>query len=764
MADGNLQHDVANAEPATETRESDGEYEDGGSATSMYAEFWMHDLVELGNVDVLKAALDEDEEGFLVSLKEVDDMGCTPLHTAVLHPVESVLSFLFTFGPEALGLETACNGTPLIHLVLRMCTFAEHRAVLLPILRVLLTYDTFMATAIHGKDDVGNTIFHVAAMANVLDVFVQLEPSVAALEVRNRVSERPLHIAIKFRSSHVLQSLVHDHHVDIAAPTSFGMTPLHQAAASPDATAILPVLDPDWHTSTCKNGLNQTPLDVYIATTQHRLPGTSCGFLYHPDAMEHLPMAGHVRGKDEPPPENFERMKSLVSPGLGILRTAEFKSSPVTWSHDIPKADIADVLRIHDVAYVEKLKTLCGRVPIDVPAEELSAYCLDADTALSRDSYEAALRAAGNVCAAVDKVVAGTTRNAFCIVRPPGHHAGPVGKVTCDHDRVGSHGFCLLNNVAIGASYARSHFKAQGINKIAILDFDVHHGNGTEECIRHLVHRVQDVPFETPFVSGTHRTHQYKPWRSEEDVSNVFFCSIHGYGPKDPKQEFPPGQYAGAWFYPGSGESTDKPTDKDQPIIINVGLPYQRGNLARQEWRRVLRSDILPQLVAFEPDLIFLSAGFDGHRSENVNWGYVGLMEHDFEWLTQSVVKVANKVCNGRVISVLEGGYNFHGRIASPFCRSVAAHARALVAGSQTTEPWNEVAMAHEAACEAAMILDATAKKHKTVAKREDDPSRDAERVDSSSMETTRTSKRMRKEVDYVALAAELTWESAATK
>ncbi|RHY93844.1 hypothetical protein DYB37_005803 [Aphanomyces astaci] len=706
MADGNLQHDVANAEPATETRESDGEYEDGGSATSMYAEFWMHDLVELGNVDVLKAALDEDEEGFLVSLKEVDDMGCTPLHTAVLHPVESVLSFLFTFGPEALGLETACNGTPLIHLVLRMCTFAEHRAVLLPILRVLLTYDTFMATAIHGKDDVGNTIFHVAAMANVLDVFVQLEPSVAALEVRNRVSERPLHIAIKFRSSHVLQSLVHDHHVDIAAPTSFGMTPLHQAAASPDAAAILPVLDPDWHTSTCKNGLNQTPLDVYIATTQHRLPGMSCGFLYHPDAMEHLPMAGHVRGKDDPPPENFERMKSLVSPGLGILRTAEFKSSPVTWSHDIPKADIADVLRIHDVAYVEKLKTLCGRVPIDVPAEELSAYCLDADTALSRDSYEAALRAAGNVCAAVDK----------------------------------------------------------GINKIAILDFDVHHGNGTEECIRHLVHRVQDVPFETPFVSGTHRTHQYKPWRSEEDVSNVFFCSIHGYGPKDPKQEFPPGQYAGAWFYPGSGESTDKPTDKDQPIIINVGLPYQRGNLARQEWRRVLRSDILPQLVAFEPDLIFLSAGFDGHRSENVNWGYVGLMEHDFEWLTQSVVKVANKVCNGRVISVLEGGYNFHGRIASPFCRSVAAHARALVAGSQTTEPWNEVAMAHEAACEAAMILDATAKKHKTVAKREDDPSRDAEGVDSSSMETTRTSKRMRKEVDYVALAAELTWESAATK
>ncbi|ETV93018.1 hypothetical protein, variant [Aphanomyces invadans] len=677
--------DAKQDDPAPATnRESDGEYEDGGSSASMFAEFWMHDLVELGNVDVLKAALDEDEEGFLVSLKEIDDMGCTPLHTAVLHPVQSVLSYLWSFGADALSLDTACNGTPTLHLVLRMCTFAEHRGILLPFLRDLLKCETFMESATHTKDDVGNTIFHVAAMANVVDVLELLDPPATALEVRNRVSERPVHVAIKFRSLDVLRALVHDHHVDVTAPTSFGVTPLHQAAASPAASTILPMLDPDWRTSTCKNGLNETPLDVFNAAERHRIPATdsrTCAFLYHPDAMEHLPMAGHVRGKDEPPPENYERMKSLVLPGLGILRTTEFTNTPelhpVQWDHDIPKADIADVLRIHDVAYVEKLKGLCGRIPPDMTADDLASYCLDPDTALSSQSYEAALRAAGNVCAAVDRVVAGTTRNAFCIVRPPGHHAGPVGKVTCDHDRVGSHGFCLLNNVAIGAAYARSHFKSQGIHKVAIVDFDVHHGNGTEECIRHLVHRVQDHSFETPFVSGTHRTHQYKPWRSADDAANVFFCSVHGYGPKDPKQEYPPGQFAGAWFYPGSGESTPilnlgELAAPSEPLVVNVGLPYQRGNLARQEWRRVFRSDILPQVVAFQPDIIFLSAGFDGHRSENVNWGYVGLMEHDFEWLTQSVVKVANTVCNGRVISVLEGGYNFHGRVASPFCRRSA--------------------------------------------------------------------------------------------
>jgi acetoin utilization deacetylase AcuC-like enzyme len=113
---------------------------------------------------------------------------------------------------------------------------------------------------------------------------------------------------------------------------------------------------------------------------------------------------------------------------------------------------------------------------------------------------------------------------------------------------------------------------------------------------------------------------------------------------------------------------TPPPRQKNH-TIVNIGLPYQTGHLARQAWRRVLRTQILPQLVAFNPDIIFLSSGFDGHKAEQVNWGYLGLLEHDYEWLTEKIVKVANTCCEGRIVSVLEGGYNFHGRVASPFAR-----------------------------------------------------------------------------------------------
>ncbi|CAK4199557.1 unnamed protein product [Aphanomyces euteiches] len=745
-------------------QDNNADHDDEASNASSFHEFWLHDLIELGHIDALKAGLEEDEDVFQSCLTETDDMGCTPLHTALLYPNEEILSFLWSFGPQALALDTYCNGTPLLHLVLRMTTFSVHRDVCLTFLERLLATETFMESALQSKDDVGNSIFHIAAMANVTTLFAKLDPSRDMLEGRNRMGDRPLHVAVKFRSVDVIRTLVHDHHVDILAPTSFGLSALHLAAASIDAETLLPLLDADWKQCTMKNGLDQTPLDVYTASQGQSMDGKNgtC-FLYHPDAMEHLPMAMHVRGKDEPPADNLERMRSLVTPGLGVLRTLEFEQLQVRWEHEIPRADIGDVLRVHEMSYFSKLQTLCGRIPDDMSADDLAMYCLDPDTALSKNSLDAAMRAAGNVCAAVDKVVRGDARNAFCIVRPPGHHAGPVGKVTCEHDRIGSHGFCLLNNVAIGAAYARSHYKAQGINRIAILDFDVHHGNGTEDCLRHLVPRVEEIRFETPYTSGTQVIHKYKPWRNDHDADDVYFCSVHGYGMKDPKGEHPPGMYAGAWFYPGSGE-TNIPLTKEQENdaedgdksptskIINIGLPYQRGQLARQEWRRVFRNIVLPQVMAFKPDLIFLSAGFDGHKNESVNWGYIGLMEHDYEWLTQSVVQVANSCCNGRVISVLEGGYNFHGRVASCFSRSVAAHARGLVHGARFRHEWSDAAMAYETQCEESMIQDAAQKKAKRQSMEESD-----------GLEK-RESKRQRKVVDYVALAAELQKENTEEK
>ena len=152
---------------------------------------------------------------------------------------------------------------------------------------------------------------------------------------------------------------------------------------------------------------------------------------------------------------------------------------------------------------------------------------LDGDTAISRWSFEAALRAAGSLCEAVDRVVAGDNiRNAFCAVRPPGHHAGPWGIVRCANDpEGGSHGFCLLNNVCIGAAYARSMYRNEGIRKIAIIDFDVHHGNGTEAVIHNLVPNIEKGSIRTPFAFGEISTTTYRPWLDETDIQNVFFAS-----------------------------------------------------------------------------------------------------------------------------------------------------------------------------------------------------------------------------------------------
>lgn len=184
--------------------------------------------------------------------------------------------------------------------------------------------------------------------------------------------------------------------------------------------------------------------------------------------------------------------------------------------------------QVHEYNYVESISRLCAQIP-DHPQ---AIGHLDDDTSVSRWSFEAALRAAGSICDAVDKVVAGDFRNAFCAVRPPGHHAGPRGIVKCANEQQGSHGFCLLNNVAIGAAYARSMYRNDGIRKIAIIDFDVHHGNGTEEIIRQLVPNVETAVIRTPLAVAELSNPRYRPWLDETDINDVFFASTHGYGPR----------------------------------------------------------------------------------------------------------------------------------------------------------------------------------------------------------------------------------------
>ncbi|CAM9799296.1 unnamed protein product, partial [Ectocarpus sp. 12 AP-2014] len=170
-------------------------------------------------------------------------------------------------------------------------------------------------------------------------------------------------------------------------------------------------------------------------------PKTRTAVLHHPLCLQHHSCPPIRRWGADPPPENVKRLEVIYNEDSGVLRADEF--SGLEWDSNPSRAELADVLRVHDFNYVEKLERLCSSIP-EGPG---SLSHLDGDTAVSHNSFEAALRAAGSVCDGVDRVMTGRNRNAFCAVRPPGHHAGTRGLVTCANDGTGSHGFCLLNNV-----------------------------------------------------------------------------------------------------------------------------------------------------------------------------------------------------------------------------------------------------------------------------------------------------------------------------
>jgi acetoin utilization deacetylase AcuC-like enzyme len=228
---------------------------------------------------------------------------------------------------------------------------------------------------------------------------------------------------------------------------------------------------------------------------------------------------------------------------------------------------------------------------------------IDADTILSPASGRAALRAAGAVVAAVDAVIAGEADNAFCAVRPPGHHAEP-GRAM---------GFCLFNNIAVGALRAR---EAHGLARVAVIDFDVHHGNGTQA-------------------------------RFAEDAS-LFYASTH---------QFP--------LYPGTGA----PSETGVGNIVNVALPPMSGS---QQFRLGMTRTILPALDAFRPELVLISAGFDAHRSDPL--AQLMLEEADYIWVTERLLDIARQHAKGRVVATLEGGYNL-----AALAASAAAHLRVLM-------------------------------------------------------------------------------------
>ncbi len=285
-------------------------------------------------------------------------------------------------------------------------------------------------------------------------------------------------------------------------------------------------------------------------------------FLTHPACNLHDMGAGHPES-----PQRLGAIKDrLIASGLdGLLK-----------HYEAPLVNREELLRVHTKDYLDDVEA-------SAPREGLVQ--LDPDTAMNPHSLEAARRAAGAVVYGVDLVMARKAQNAFCAVRPPGHHALSNRSM----------GFCIFNNVAVAAAHARA---AHGIKRVAILDFDVHHGNGTEEIFA--------------------------------DQPNVMFCSTFQHP-----------------FYPYQG------ADTVSDHIINTPLPAMSGG---KEFRAAISEDWLPNVRRFQPELILISAGFDAHREDPL--AYLRLIEDDYRWVTAEIVKLADESAKGRIVSTLEGGYN----------------------------------------------------------------------------------------------------------
>jgi acetoin utilization deacetylase AcuC-like enzyme len=295
----------------------------------------------------------------------------------------------------------------------------------------------------------------------------------------------------------------------------------------------------------------------------------------HPDMLSHEP---HERN-----PERPERLAAVTS----ALADADIDLD----RREAPLAVRADLERVHPVAYLDA---------IDRAAPMSGLARLDPDTWMSRGSLTAIRRAAGGVIAAARAVAAGEIQRAFCAVRPPGHHAGPDFAM----------GFCVYSNIALAARSAQ----AAGLGRVAVADFDVHHGNGTQSVF-------------------------------EADPS-VFFASVH----QSP-------------LYPGTGEPSETGLGNIANATVAPGAP-------REAWRRAFEALML-QMDAFSPDLILISAGFDAHARDPL--AEQSLEAEDFAWATRAIVSVAERRCGGRIVSSLEGGYDLQG-----LAMSAVAHVEAL--------------------------------------------------------------------------------------
>jgi acetoin utilization deacetylase AcuC-like enzyme len=304
--------------------------------------------------------------------------------------------------------------------------------------------------------------------------------------------------------------------------------------------------------------------------------------LSHPACLDHQTGSGH--------PERPDRLRAVEQ----ALEDERFQTLA---REQAPRAPLEIVALAHPMEYVEAIRDA---------SPEAGLVQIDADTSMSPGSFEAALRAAGGAMRAVDEVMNQKAANAFVAIRPPGHHA----------ERARPMGFCLFNNAAIAARYARNRYE---VERAAIIDFDVHHGNGSQDIF----------------------------WSDK----TVMYCSTH---------EMP--------LYPGTGAVSESGEHNN---IVNAPLSAGDGGDA---FREAFETAILPRVRDFKPGILVISAGFDGHTRDPL--ANLNLVEADYTWVTKKLMEIADSSAQGRIVSLLEGGYDLQG-----LSRSVAAHVIALMRG-----------------------------------------------------------------------------------
>ena len=537
---------------------------------------------------------------------------------------------------------------------------------------------------LNRQDESGYTaIMSSVALANSsvgLEITKLLLADGADLSLQDHEGFTAFHWCVAVGNDNISMFLFeHGVDVNVRASRKEGDTPLHRACRVARASTIALLVDQFGADVHAKNNNYEEPFDVcgimfgkrHVGNrriARRTLTSTTRGqslktlVLHHPDCDLHETPDGHFEGRDRIPAilQHLKEDKTFESP-LCIMST------------DFPKLERERLLLAHSRKYVDVVYSLHQSVmqsgtsmPFTPRVQESVSHSPSikgwSDTSFSPGSLSAALRAAGGACHAVSKVMAGDYRNAVVLTRPPGHHAGRNGL----EEESKSCGFCIFNNVAIAALFA---LKQNLAKRVAIVDFDVHHGQGTEEIIEH-ANRPQDLLFVSSHLYQKTQGYEFYPGTGKEmgklehNVINVPLAPLWA------KPDTPTPSISSTRSGATTRDSHKMSPKKDlltasiKPLVSRGGVSLCCG-MGRQTWRAQMQDRVLPALRAFNPDLIILSAGFDAGKHDVGNMNLqthcpkigMDLSNDDYVWVTDKINSVARMCCGSKVVSVLEGGY-----------------------------------------------------------------------------------------------------------